>query len=222
MKVRRGKDTLDVSAAESAALLDAWARVLIDVGTGDGRFVYRAAGEQPDTLCIGIDALGDNLERTAFRAARKPARGGRRNVLFVIAAADALPPELVGRADAVTVNYPWGTLLQALVAPHEAVLRGLNRLARPGAELTVLINQSVLDDRAYAARLGLPELTDERVATVLRPAWASAGLQISEWALTREAPHRTSWGRHLSLASGRVTRVLRGVCGGAPVQPAPH
>jgi 16S rRNA (adenine(1408)-N(1))-methyltransferase len=129
--------------------------------------------------------------------------------LFVVASAHDLPEELSGLADMIAVNFPWASLLSALVLPDPAVLAGLRRLAKPGATLTILLNQSVFDDRAYAERLGLPEVSAARIEAALRPAYLAAGLAIQDHRLIEgDAPHRTSWGQHLTLASGRRTLLI--------------
>ncbi len=209
MRAQVGKALVTLTRADLLARVEGHARVLVDVGTGDGRFVYRWAGAHPDTFCVGLDAVGERMREVSHRASRKPARGGRQNALFVVAAVEALPEELEGLADTVVVNFPWGSLLSALVLPDPAVLAALRRLARPGAELLMLLNQSVLDDRAYAERLGLPPLTDERFEEELRPAYLAAGFSVREQRLLEgEAPHQTSWGQHLTLGSGRRTRLV--------------
>jgi 16S rRNA (adenine(1408)-N(1))-methyltransferase len=209
VRAQIGKTTATMTRAELFARVEGHARVLIDVGTGDGRFVYRWAGAHPDTFCVGLDAVGERMREVSHRASRKPARGGRPNALFVVAAAEALPEELEGLADTLVINFPWGSLLSALVVPDPAVLAGLRRLTRPGAELVVLLNQSVLDDRPYAERLGLPPLTDERFEEVLRPAYLAAGFSVREQKMLEgDAPHQTSWGQHLTLGSGRRTRLV--------------
>jgi 16S rRNA (adenine(1408)-N(1))-methyltransferase len=209
VRAQVGKALVTLTRADLLARVEGHARVLVDVGTGDGRFVYRWAGAHPDTFCVGLDAVGERMREVSHRASRKPARGGRQNALFVVAAVEALPEELEGLADTVVVNFPWGSLLSALVLPDPAVLAALRRLARPGAELLMLLNQSVLDDRAYAERLGLPPLTDERFEEELRPAYLAAGFSVREQRLLEgEAPHQTSWGQHLTLGSGRRTRLV--------------
>lgn len=210
MIIQQGKSTLPWTRADLEAKLAGSARVLIDIGTGDGRFVYRWAGAHPETFCIGIDAVGERMREVSHRASRKPARGGRPNAIFVVASAEALPEELSGLADALSINFPWGSLLSALVLPEPQVLAALRRLARPGAELIALLNQSVFDDRPYAERIGLPALTDERIEETLRPAYRAAGFEIRGSQLLDDGavPHQTSWGQHLMLASGRRTRLL--------------
>ncbi|HKP68224.1 MAG TPA: hypothetical protein VJV05_03000, partial [Pyrinomonadaceae bacterium] len=51
-------------------------RVVIDIGTGDGRFVSTCARENPQHFYIGIDANVKPLEKPSVKATRKPAKGG--------------------------------------------------------------------------------------------------------------------------------------------------
>jgi len=82
--------------------------VVIDVGTGDGRWLYRLARARPEWLYIGIDATLDAARPTMRRARRRRKRGGAPNLVFVRARAETLPgpfagvavsPTLVPRAD---------------------------------------------------------------------------------------------------------------------------
>jgi hypothetical protein len=141
-------------------------------------------------------------------SARKAERAGLANALFVQASLEALPPELAGLAAAITVNYPWGSLLKALARPDLERLRDLAGLGRDGAALTALVNMSVFDDRAYCERLDLPcpPVLADRVET--RRLYRDAGLEVTAIdPAVREPPHRTTWGRKL-VKSGR-RRILR-------------
>ena len=60
----------------------------VDLGTGDGRRVLRAASARPDTLVIGVDANAAGMAEASRRAAR---RGALPNALFVVAAAEHPP-----------------------------------------------------------------------------------------------------------------------------------
>ena len=64
------------------------ARVVVDLGTGDGRFVLAAAAAGPDTLVIGVDASAGAMAEASRRAAGPTRRGGLPNALFVVAAAE--------------------------------------------------------------------------------------------------------------------------------------
>jgi 16S rRNA (adenine(1408)-N(1))-methyltransferase len=64
-----------------------YARVTLDLGTGDGRAILAAAAEKPDTLVVGVDANAAAMADASRRAARRKLR----NALFVAAAAEHPP-----------------------------------------------------------------------------------------------------------------------------------
>jgi 16S rRNA (adenine(1408)-N(1))-methyltransferase len=181
------------------------------LGTGDGRYVLDEARRHPDALYIGIDACRDGLMEASKKASKKPARGGAPNALFVLCAAEKLPPTLCGIADAVTVNYPWGSLLQAMVNPNEEVLTSIARLAKPGAEIRILLNWSVLENHAYCQTLGLPSYTLESIKSALKPAYARVGIEIDAMGLVH-AEAKTTWGQKLVRGSQRKVLEIRARC----------
>jgi 16S rRNA (adenine(1408)-N(1))-methyltransferase len=136
MEMLRGKTSLVLDAAALAARQTGYAHTLIDLGTGDGRFVQTLAGEQPNWFIIGIDACRENL--------RAASRRNIPNTMYLIANARALPAELGGLADRLTINFPWGSLLTGLLAGDPALLGSLLSLARPGAGLEIRLNGEAL------------------------------------------------------------------------------
>jgi hypothetical protein len=50
--------------------------VIIDIGTGDGRFVYRSVRRNPNKFYIGIDPNVRPLEKISEKIHRKPNKGG--------------------------------------------------------------------------------------------------------------------------------------------------
>jgi 16S rRNA (adenine(1408)-N(1))-methyltransferase len=138
VRVLDGGEVRALDAGGVAARVAAAARVVFDVGTGDGRFAWRLARRHPDWLVVGIDPARDRMVDTARRATRRPQRGGTPNLLLVWAAIEDDDLAALGHhGDEVLVLAPWGRLLAGVVRPDPDVLRGLRRVARPGASLTV-------------------------------------------------------------------------------------
>ena len=119
--------------------------VIVDIGTGDGRFVYQSARQNPNKFYIGIDPNVRPLEKISEKIHRKPSKGGAANVLFIQAAIEDLPPELDGVADEVHVHFPWGSLLRAVATGDPGVLRNVRRICSPGALLEVVMNDPIAD-----------------------------------------------------------------------------
>jgi 16S rRNA (adenine(1408)-N(1))-methyltransferase len=132
----RGKQSSASDAAALAAVASGYRAVLVDIGTGDGRYVRRAARRQPTWLAIGVDACRENL--------RAISRCAPPNALFVVANALALPGDLRGLATRLTINFPWGSLLTGLLRGDPALLGGLAALARPGAIVEIRVNRGAL------------------------------------------------------------------------------
>lgn len=173
----------------------------MDIGTGDGRFVYQSARANPAKLYIGIDANPKPLEKISMKATRKPAKGGADNVLFVQAAVENLPAELNHIADEVHVHFPWGSLLRGVATGDPQIVEGLRRIMVGGGLLEVVIGVDAERDRSEIERLGLPELSLDYLTSTLSPKYAAAGLVITEQNLlsSHEWPHlHSSWARRLS------------------------
>jgi len=180
--------------------------VFIDLGAGDGRFVLAAAAAQPDALVIGVDADAASLAEASRRAARAVRRGGLANAVFVAAAAEALPAELDGIATALTVHFPWGSLLDRLLCAEPRLLANLRRVARPGATLTMLL--SVIERDHVAA---MATFAGETVARLSR-GYAAHGFTLTEGrpaTAAEVAGSRSTWAKRLDAGGRRPAWLLR-------------
>jgi 16S rRNA (adenine(1408)-N(1))-methyltransferase len=136
MESIQGKRAVQIDAPALLARLAGYREVLLDIGTGDGRFVRSIAGECPARFVIGVDACRENL--------RANSRLGQANALYLIAEARALPCALDRQATHITINFPWGSLLGGLLASEAALLERIAAVARPGALLELRLNAGAL------------------------------------------------------------------------------
>jgi 16S rRNA (adenine(1408)-N(1))-methyltransferase len=182
--------------------------IVIDIGTGDGRFVSALAKRNPNKFYIGVDANRKALEKPSMKATRKPAKGGLPNALFVEAAIESLPEEFSGVADEIHIHFPWGSLLRAVAVGDSAALGSLRRIAAPGCVLEIVIGIDPERDRSEMKRLDVPALDDEYIRSELVPRYISAGFSLVEIGQLRPeewSRFETSWARKLS--SGRSRQV---------------
>ena len=194
------KNSLDLTAVSGQG-------VIIDLGTGDGRFVYQSARQNPKKFYIGIDPNVRPLEKISEKIYRKPSKGGAPNVLFVQAAVEDLPAELDGVADELHVHFPWGSLLRAVATGDVVVLQNLRRICSPGALLEVVFGLDPARDQSEIERLGLTSLTLEYIDQTLVPRYAAAGFEITERGIIPAAEwpeFNTSWAKRLHQSDQRV------------------
>jgi 16S rRNA (adenine(1408)-N(1))-methyltransferase len=189
--------------------------IVIDIGTGDGSFVFQSARQNPRKFFIGIDANPRPLEKISEKVHRKPTKGGLPNVLFLQAAVEELPTELDGVADEVHIHFPWGSLLLALMFGDYDVLCGLRRICSPGALLEIAIGLDQERDKAELERLDLTFPNLEYFQSVLPERYRRAGFEITETGTlppTGSKSLQTSWAKRLA---GNQERQLTYIVGRA-------
>lgn len=152
MEIIRGKHTSFMDASSFSEYRCGYTAIHIDIGTGDGRFVQHIAPARSCCLVIGIDACRENLYEVSRRA---PA-----NTLFVIANALWLPFELDSGTAHLTINFPWGSLLEGLLATDTALLAGLRRITRPDTALEIRLNAGALAEVGWSLQAGADRVQD--------------------------------------------------------------
>jgi 16S rRNA (adenine(1408)-N(1))-methyltransferase len=178
---------------------------VIDLGTGDGRAVLARSRRDPEALVIGLDAAAAAMAQSSSRAARPAPKGGLPNALFVVAAAEAPPAELLDRADEVTIHFPWGSLLRGALALDDALTaaNGIARLLAPAGRVLILASVETRD------QLSIEPLTGADRDTIASR-WALRGLSLTAFEPadpTAIEASGSSWARR--LRTGQDRRVWR-------------
>ena len=217
MRILQGTKVVEAPAGWRERLDALGRRVVVDLGAGDGRYVYESARGDASGFYIGVEPDAKALSEYAYRAARKPARGGVDNAQFVVAPVEQLPPELSRIADLVRVNFPWGSLLRGLLEPNATTLQQLaSLLERDGAWEIVMSYDPAHDTGAFAGE-ALPSLDAAYIETVLAPAYESSGLHVTQARrLTQDEALAlpSTWGRRLLHARPRDVFFVGGVLAG--------
>ena len=183
-------------------------RVVIDLGTGDGRAALADAAADPGTFVLAIDADARSMANASRRAAARPSRGGRPNVVFAAEGVERLPADLDCLADLVTIRFPWGSLLRGALGLDRAVASNIARLVAPGGHLEIVLS-IVERDRAAIGGSGAFGADDMARMTHV---FGSLGFELVE--TRRLTPNEiratgSSWARRLRSDPARpVWRVV--------------
>ena len=140
------------------------------------------------------------MAEASRRAARLAARGGAANALFVVAAAERPPLELLGVADELTIHFPWGSLLRGALALDRAAARGIAALIKPRGRLTILVSITDRDG------LGLNAIDEPGTADTLADRWNAHGLRLNAICPATDADvaaTHSSWARRLRVGPAR-------------------
>jgi len=196
METIQGKMSLDLNLIELKERLAGYNRILLDLGTGDGRYAHFMAEQHPCRFVIGVDACRENL--------RERSRVKLPNVVFVIASAQNLPRELNGLITHLTINFPWGSLLDSLLSDDPRWMNGLLSMARPGMSMEVRLNSGALEESGWALEAGVEQIQ----LHLLRAGWTLDFSGVMNVQALRTFP--STWARRLAHGRAPQAMVLRG------------
>ena len=192
METIRGKVSLDLDLNGLKDRVKNYERVVLDLGTGDGRYVRFLADRNPDWFVIGIDSCRENL--------RASSRTKLPNVLFVAASAQDLPDELGGLISHITINFPWGSLLESLLAADPLLMNGLASISTRNAQIAIQLNGGALAEVGKNLDVGAEMIR----ASMNRCGWNINKLSTMDQRVLRSFP--TTWAKR--LAYGRDPRAI--------------
>lgn len=175
--------------------------MIVDLGTGDGRAALAAATAQPDALVLAMDADAASMGEGSRRAALPTSRGGLPNLVFVVAAAEAPPPELYGAAGHVRILFPWASLLRGVLGRDRSVAEGIVALLAPGGTVAALVSVAGRDRLADLPPLDASSLSDVAERLLAHGLTLTAAGRVSE---DEVRATRSTWGR--KLVAGDVDR----------------
>jgi 16S rRNA (adenine(1408)-N(1))-methyltransferase len=192
METIRGRRSLALDIKGLKGRIANYNRIMMDLGTGDGRYVRTLAGEHPDWFVIGLDACRENL--------REHSQAKLQNLLFVIASAQELPRELNGLTSHISINFPWGSLLKSLLVGDALILRGLERISGSSTSLDVRLNGGALEEAGTTLEAGTHTIR----SNLLRAGWQVKIPVLMDGMALRDFP--STWAKR--LAFGRDPRAL--------------
>jgi len=192
METIRGRRCLDVDFNERKERLKNYKQIILDLGTGDGRYARSLATKNPDWFVIGVDSCRENL--------REHSQAKLENLLFVIASAQELPGELHGLISHVTINFPWGSLLESLLADDPRLVCGLKSISRTRASLDLHLNGGALAESGQTLESG----TDRVYYNLLQAGWQMKPPATMDAHTLKNFP--STWAKR--LAFGRDPRAM--------------
>ena len=122
--------------------------IVVDIGTGNGKFVSKLAIRYPDRLIIGIDPNHHNLIHTSLK--------NPKNSLYLLSDIENLPKELNGIVNQIFINFPLGSLLRGIINVENQTWNNLKRICRSGAFIDIILGFNKLSEKNETIRLVLP------------------------------------------------------------------
>lgn len=161
---------------------------------------------------VAVDANAEGLLSAASKAARKPARGGVHNLIFIAEPAETLAYELGAVASRMTVILPWSSLLRTVAMPDMDGLQKLSAVCLSGANIEIVFSYDRSRDARQNAPLALAAINESHVST-LSVLYQEAGLNvdgIQRISLDELKEYDTTWSHRLGFGRPREVWRIRG------------
>lgn len=214
MKILKGNKIENLDGETLRNITRDYKGITIDIGTGDGSFPYKKAKENKDHFYIGLDAVANNMMKSAAKANRKPTKGGLSNVLYVVDNALNISEELTNSADDIYINLPWGSLRDGVVKGEDKLLHGIRKIGKSKANLDIFVTYSSFYEAKEIISRELPLLSLEYINRELRYQYSRYGIEIKKIEICNNDSLKgldTSWAKKLAFGREREIYHLKGI-----------
>jgi len=157
IKIINGKNTKSLSEESFSDLVVKFENVCVDIGTGNGTYVYKQAIKNTNVLFIGIDPVKENMIKVSSKIVKRY-KNSLCNILLMISSVENIPSALNGIADRITIYFPWGILLEGIVKPIEYLMKKIVCVAKDKASFDFITTYSENCDGNEIIKRRLPEI----------------------------------------------------------------
>ncbi len=213
IEVIQGKKSEFMTFSEIKTVASGYKKVILDLGTGDGKFVYENAKNIGGYFWLGIDPNRSALEKYSAKIYKKESKGGLSNAMYIISSIETLPEEMNDFFDEIYINYPWGSLLKHTVQGSNHVIKNLVRVAKNKSRLTMYFNYNSKYEPTKMEELEIPDLSDEYINNIMIPKYKSSDIQITSYKQLGNEDIKSvnaKWGKKLAFGRERAIWEIRG------------
>ena len=146
MECIRGKTSAEIDVERLARGVAGYGNVLIDIGTGDGRYILHVARTRPNWFALGVDACRENLRKASRKAPSTPRTSSPMR--------SRCPGSWMRWRRKLLSTSPGAPCSRGLLDGEPMLLEGLLAIARPGAVLEIRLNAEALREAGYALESG--------------------------------------------------------------------
>jgi len=202
----KGGKKVEIPSNQFKEILNNFETVVLDIGTGDGRFIYKNALKQPKTLFIGMDPLASQMSTYSSKINRKKLD----NTLLVLGSIENIPTNLFSCIDRIYINLPWGSLLEKIVKAENIHIKNIHSLLKKEGTLETVFGYDPEHEPTEVGRLDLPNIISkedvEKILSNFREYFEI--IELSRLSKKELGDMDTTWAKKLKFGKDRVIHRL--------------
>lgn len=177
-------------------------RVVLDIGTGDGRYIYKNALNNPNDLFIGIDPA-QNLKEFQREINRKRLK----NAILINSSIENFKLERAELFDEIQIILPWGNLLKYCVSVDKEFFIKISKWLKKEGLINIIFGFNEEYEEKITKRLNLKDLNDNEVSFLKSNLESLEGLRLLNFqTLTPKnlKNFETTWSKKLNFGANRT------------------
>lgn len=206
MRILRSSKEIEISNEEFLLKINGYNKLIIDLGTGQGSFVYYNALENRECFYIGLDSCGDSMKKYAIKQYKNKVN----NLIYVIMNAQKIDDIFKNRFSEIYINLPWGTLLEGIFKEELNIINSISLIALSGCKINICFSYDDRFEKCEIERRGLPKLNSEYFEKNFKPIYDKYNIDIKSIELKERVNFRSKWIHVLSESRGREFYLIVG------------
>lgn len=208
MRILRSSKEIEMSSEEFLNRIEGYDDILIDLGTGQGAFVYFNACENRNVFYIGLDSCRDSMKKYAIKQYKNKIE----NLIYVVMNAQKVDDIFKNKISKVYINLPWGSLLQGIFKEELNIINSISFLLKSYGELNMCFSYDEKFEKYEIEKRGLPKLNEEYFNQVFIPMYLRYGIKINSinYISKSDINFRSKWMHVLSESKERMFYLISG------------
>ncbi len=211
MRVLNSSKEIEISDENFLCRIRGYKKLIIDLGTGQGSFVYFNAVSNKHCFYIGLDSCGDSMKKYSVKQYKNKVA----NLIYLVMNVQNIISILENRFSEIYINLPWGSLLEGLFKEEMGVIRSISKLAVTGCLINICFSYDRKIENNEIEKRGLPDIDEEYFNRIFKPMYAKYKLNINaiDYIAKDEVRFRSKWMNVLSDSRYRKFYVITGTKG---------
>lgn len=201
MRILKSSKEIEITNEEFLNKIENYSECIIDLGTGQGSFVYFNALENKDKFYIGLDSCRDSMKKYGIKQYKNKVN----NLMYVVMNAQKLHEVLYNKFREIYINLPWGSLLQGIFKEELKIIEGISKLSKSKCKINICFSYDEKFEKNEIEKRELPELNESYFKNVFIPTYNKYGIEVEsiEYISKDKLSFQSKWMKILTESKSR-------------------
>lgn len=208
MRILKSGKEIQISDDEFLNKINSYNKVIIDLGTGQGSFVYFNALENKDCFYVGLDSCRESMKKYAIKQFKNKVE----NLIYVIMNAQNVDKVMENKFSEVYINLPWGSLLQGIFDEELGIINSISKISKTGCRINICFSYDEKFEKNEIEKRSLPVLNEEYFENQFKKVYDKHNIVIEniEYIVKDKLNFISKWMKVLTESKSRKFYIISG------------